>query len=96
MQELLNLLKDKNGLSDQNAQAVLNTLTDFIKDKFPDAVAHMSGLTSSVVEESNSTAQEAVSSSGAASYIPEAALKNNEQISKDKQSGFYEGNKKDY
>lgn len=35
MQELIDKLKKNNGLTDEQATAVLNTVTEYIKDKFP-------------------------------------------------------------
>jgi hypothetical protein len=35
MQELIDKLQQDNGLNEQQAKAVLKTITDYVKDKFP-------------------------------------------------------------
>jgi len=35
MQDLIDKLKNNNGLTDEQAKGVLNTITEYIKDKFP-------------------------------------------------------------
>ena len=96
MEELINILKQKHGISESQSKNILETIGDFIKKKFPEAGGAVDSILSHNTNETSYYSKEQTSSSSAASYIPDSALKTDQQLSKDKQSGFYEGNKKDY
>ena len=96
MEELINSLKQKHGISESQSKEILETIGDFIKNKFPEAGGTVDSMLSHNENETSYYSQEQASSSSAASYIPESTLKTDQQLSKDKQSGFYRGNKKDY
>ncbi|CAN5334334.1 hypothetical protein BH09BAC2_BH09BAC2_07950 [soil metagenome] len=90
MQELIDLLQKQNNLTAQQARGVLKTITNFVKDKFPmigGAVDSMFG--------SEETSSENSTKTTAGAYIPDNAARA-DQLTKDKQSGFFEGNKEDY
>ena len=95
MQELIDTLKSKHGFSDDVAKNVLRTFRDFLKIKYPMAAGALEGLFSTNENNQPFNTTDPIPSS-AASYFPEGALQSDQQLSKDKQSGFYEGNKRDY
>ena len=87
MQELIDKLKANNGLDDTQAKEVLRTITDFVKDKFPMIGGAVDNMFGSSISESPASLTD--------NFTPKD-ITNAEQLLKDKQSGFYEGNKTDY
>ena len=95
MNKLIQILKEKHGYSEEESKSITSIFSDFIQKDFPEAFIKLSGIFE--INDKNSTnKKEKNSSFDSDSYIPDSSLKDNQQLSKDKQSGFYEGNKRDY
>jgi hypothetical protein len=85
MQDLIDKLKKNNGLNDEQAKGVLNTITEYIKDKFP----MFAGAVDSLFD-SSSNGDDPLDQPGSDAAIADS-IKGAEQGKTDKESGFYEG-----
>lgn len=109
MEELLQKLQSIHGLSADQAQGVLGTITGYIKEKFPmvgGAVDNLfpTGNTASAATtpaaDGTAAATTAVPAQGGGGFfdkisemIPGGSVENLEQLAKDKLGGFFGGNK---
>jgi hypothetical protein len=85
MQDLIDKLKKNNGLNDEQAKGVLNTITEYIKDKFP----MFAGAVDSLFESSSNT-DDPLDEPASGTVIPRS-IQEAEQRKTDKESGFYQG-----
>jgi hypothetical protein len=85
MKELLDKLQSAHGLSTEQAQGVLSTISDWVKEQFPMLGGAVDSLFGSGTQTSGGNPSDFIDTAGAAN-----------SAAKDKESGFYEGNKKDY
>lgn len=103
MQELIQKLQENHGLSAEQSHGILNTIKDFIKQKFPmvegmiDNLFHTNTGNTTPVGDTGSTAG-AEPKGGSfldsiSDYIPGQAGENIEQFAKDKLGGMFGGNK---
>lgn len=100
MEELIQKLQDNHGLSPEQSHGILNTITGYIKEKFPmvagaiDNLFH-SGAPSSA---SDTTPEQTAQVSGnpldkISDFIPGSTGEKIEEFAKEKLSGFFGGNK---
>lgn len=103
MEELIQKLQDNHGLSAEQAHGILNTITGFIKEKFPmvagavDNLFH-SGTTPGATSTTPADVNSAAGNSGnpldkISDFIPGATGEKIEEFAKEKLSGFFGGNK---
>lgn len=102
MEELLQKLQSIHGLSAEQAQGVLGTITGYIKEKFPMVAGAIDNFfpqnTASVTGTSTTVTGNAPQGSGdfldkISDMIPGGAGEKLEQLAKDKLGGFFGGNK---
>ena len=107
MEELIQKLQSIHGLSAEQSHGILNTITGYIKEKFPmvgGAIDNLfqSGTTPSAPgtspADTQATTTNAAQSSGdfldkISDFIPGATGEKIEQFAKDKRGGFFGGNK---
>ena len=104
MEELIQKLQDVHGLSPEQSHGILNTITSYIKEKFPmvgGAIDNLfaSGTTPAAPTDATATATNAPQSGGGffdkiSQLIPGgASVENIEEIAKEKLGGLFGGNK---
>ncbi|MEO6837944.1 MAG: hypothetical protein ABI261_04920 [Ginsengibacter sp.] len=102
MEELLQKLQSIHGLSAEQAQGVLGTITGYIKEKFPMVAGAIDNFfpqnSAPVAGTSAATTENATQGSGGfldkiSDMIPGGAGEKLEQLAKDKLGGFFGGNK---
>lgn len=107
MEELIQRLQNIHGLSTEQSHGILNTITGFIKEKFPmvgGAIDNLfqSGTTPSspgtTPADTHATANNTSQNSGdfldkISDFIPGTTGENIEEFAKDKLGGFFGGNK---
>ena len=106
MQELIERLQNVHGLSSEESQNILNTIKEFIKEKFPMVAGAIDNIfpahtgpveTNTPVGDTGST--EGPENKGGSfldqisNYIPGAEGEKLEQFAKDKLGGLFNGNK---
>jgi hypothetical protein len=94
MEELIQKLQTNHGLTAEQSRGILNTITGFIKEKFPmvaGAVDNLfqSGTTPSDVNET----QAGPNSSGSGDFMSGNMAQSIEEMAKEKLGGFFGGNK---
>ncbi len=103
MQELIKKLQDNHGLSTEQSHGILNTITNFIKEKFPMAEGMIDNLfphADAAQGSANTTAPDTGSTEGPASkggsfldkisdVIPGEMGEKTEQFAKDKLGGMF-------
>ncbi|MEP6615588.1 MAG: hypothetical protein ABJA57_03370 [Ginsengibacter sp.] len=106
MQELIEKLKNIHGLSSEQSHGILNTIKEFVKEKFPmvgGAIDNIFPADSSTVAttasgDTGTTAGPATKGGSfldkISDYIPGQAGENVEQFAKDKLGGMFGGDKK--
>jgi hypothetical protein len=104
MQELIDKLQADHGLSQEQSHGIVNTITNFIKEKFPmvggaiDNLFHHEGSPTTVTGDTGST--DAPASKGGSfldkisDYIPGSTGEKIEDFAKDKLGGMFGGDKK--
>ena len=103
MEELIQKLQNIHGLTAEQSRAILNTITGYIKEKFPmvaGAVDNLfqSGTTPSVPGTTPAEAQAATANSGnildtISDFVPGATGEKIEEFAKEKLGKFFGGNK---
>ncbi|HEY8660812.1 MAG TPA: hypothetical protein VIL78_17385 [Hanamia sp.] len=103
MEELIQKLQDIHGLSAEQSQSILNTITGYVKEKFPmvgGAIDNLfqSGTTPSGPGTTPSDVNNATENSGdmldkISDFIPGATGENIEEFAKDKLGGLFGGNR---
>ena len=104
MQELINKLQAEHGLSEEQSHGIINTITNFIKEKFPmvagaiDNLFHHDAAATTPAGDTGST-NEPASKGGSfldkiSDYIPGAMGEKVEDFAKDKLGGMFGGEKK--
>ncbi len=104
MEELIQKLQNAHGLTAEQSHSILNTITGYIKEKFPMVAGAVDnlfqsgttpsgpGTTPADVNSTNQTSGNALDS--ISDFIPGATGEKNEDFAKDKLGGFFGGNKK--
>lgn len=103
MEELIQKLQNVHGLSAEQSHGILNTITSYIKEKFPmvgGAIDNLfqSGTTPSAPGSVPSDVNSAAQNSGSpldkiSDFIPGATGEKIEEFAKEKLGGFFGGNK---
>ena len=107
MQELLDKLKNIHGLSTEQSHGILNTIKEYIKEKFPmvgGAIDNLFPPNNNVADEGTTTtgdlgATDAPTAKGGSfldkisDFIPGETGEKAEQFAKDKLGGMFGGNK---
>lgn len=105
MQELINRLTEKAGISSEQAQTAIHTIKDFIKEKFPmmagavDNFFPGSAPAETMNTPNNNASSTSTSDSGSfldkiSDFIPGEAGQKVEDFAKDKLGGVFGGDKK--
>ncbi|MEO6705254.1 MAG: hypothetical protein ABIN04_05325 [Ginsengibacter sp.] len=95
MEELIQKLQSVHGLSAEQSRGILNTITGYIKEKFP----MVAGAIDNLFQSGNTTpASGATADSGnvldkISDFIPGSTGEKIEDFAKDKLGGFFGGNK---
>jgi hypothetical protein len=100
MDELIQKLQSVHGLSAEQSHGILNTITTFIKEKFPMVGGAIDNLFQSdtTTADTQATSDTPVHEGGdfldkISDYIPGATGEKIEEFAKDKLGGFFGGNK---
>jgi hypothetical protein len=102
MEELIQKLQNNHGLSPEQSHGILNTITGYIKEKFPMVAGAIDNLFQSSAAASTpgtaSANEQTVQASGnpldkISDFIPGASGEKIEEFAKEKLSGFFGGNK---
>ena len=100
MEELLQRLQSIHGLSPEQSQGILNTITGYIKEKFPmvgGAIDNLFPAGNTAPAAETTTAAPSQDTGGfldkISDMIPGEAGEKLEQLAKDKLGGFFGGNK---
>ena len=106
MKELIEKLQNEHGLNPQQSYGILNTVKDFIKEKFP----MMAGAVDNLFPADNTSGNTGVGDKGntegpaqkggsfldkISDTVPAESGENAEQFTKDKLGGFFSNDKKD-
>ena len=102
MEELIQKLQSIHGLSAEQSHSILNTITSFIKEKFPMVGGAVDNLFQSgtAPADAQSTATNTTQGSGdlldkISDFIPGGTGEKIEEFAKDKLGGFFGGTKTD-
>lgn len=103
MEELIQKLQDNHGLSPEQSHGILNTITGYIKEKFPMVAGAIDNLFQSggAMASGTGTAsanEQTVQAGGSpldkiSDFIPGTTGEKIEEFAKEKLSGFFGGNK---
>lgn len=103
MEELIKRLQNNHGLSSEQSHGILNTITDYVKEKFPmvgGAIDNLfqsgttpSGPGTTPTDVNNNVANDGSPLDNISNFIPGGAGEKLEELAKEKFGGFFGGKK---